>query len=129
MTEGRTLGRDDILGAVEKRAKDTETIPVPEWGGDIRVKLMNADDVERSGLADGKRDASMFPKIIAACVVDEDANPLFSEADVATLAKTDMVVAAKVFAEIMRVNGLMDEELEEAVRSFAQAPSDGSSSA
>lgn len=124
MDEKKVLNRDEILAAVDERAKTTEPIEVPEWGGTILVKLMNADDVERSGLADGKRDASTFPKIIAACVVDEDANPLFTEADVAALARADMVVTARVFGEIMRVNELMDEELEEAMRGFERAQPD-----
>lgn len=129
MEEKKVLSRDEILAAVDARALETAEVDVPEWGGTVLVRLMNANDVERTGLADGERDASMFPKVIAACVVDEEGNPMFSPDDVAALARVDMMVAARVFAEIMRVNGLADEELEEAVQSFAAARPGASSTA
>jgi hypothetical protein len=123
-----TLNKDEILGAIAERRKAVERISVPEWGGDVCIRRMTAADVERTGMADGKRDATMFAKVIAACVTDEDGEPLFTEKDVKALQEADMEASARVFAEIMRVNGLMDEELEEAVAGFAGAQPGSSSS-
>lgn len=122
------LTKEEILAAIGERRKSVETIDVPEWGGSIGVRRMTADDVERTGMADGKRDATMFPKIIAACVCDENGDALFSDDDVKALAEVDMATAARVFAQIMKVNGLADEDMEEAVASFAAAQSESSSS-
>jgi hypothetical protein len=122
------LTRDEIIAAIAARKKDVVQIDVPEWGGKLALRRLTAADVERTGLSDGKRDATMFAKVIAASVTDEEGEALFAEEDVAILADADMATAARVFAECMRVNGLMDADLEEAVAGFTNAQPDASSS-
>lgn len=122
------LTREEVLAAVAARRKTVETIHVPEWGGDVCVRRLVAADVESTGLADGARDAAMFAKVIAVSLTDEEGEPLFSAADVADLADVDMATAARVFAECMRINGLLDEDMEQAVATFTTAQDVASSS-
>lgn len=119
----KALTREEVVAAIKKRHTEVEYIDVPEWGGNVCVRRMTAQDVERSGLVDasGKPDAGLFATVMAAALVTEEGEPLFDDESAAALVDVDMVTAARVFAEIMRINGLSDEELEEAVKSFARA--------
>lgn len=121
------LSKDQIVAAIAARAKEVFTIAVPEWGGDVQVRRLTAADMERSGLSDGIRDATRFAKVIAISLIDDEGSPLFTEKDAKTFAQADMAAAARVFGEIMRVNGLMDSDLEEAVQAFANAQPEPSS--
>lgn len=121
------LTRDEVLAAIAQRRAEHKTVQVPEWGGDILVRRLTPEDVERTGLADGKRDAQMFARVIAASCVNDDGTPSFTDADVTALADADMGTVSRVFAEIVRLNGLGDKDLEEAVQAFEKAQRDGSS--
>jgi hypothetical protein len=124
MEEKRVLTRDEVIAAIEKRHTEVERIAVPEWGGDVCVRRMSPEDIENSGLADqapGRPKAGLFAKVMAAALTDESGEPLFDEESAAVLAKADMITAARVFTEILKVNGLSDDELEAAVQSFDRA--------
>lgn len=121
------LTREEILAAVHARRIEVVKIDVPEWGGDVYVRRLTPGEVDRSGIADGKRDATLFAKVLAISLCDEEAALLFGD-DGEALIDVDISVAAQVFGEIMRVNGLMDEELEAALSVFTHAQNGPSSS-
>lgn len=122
------LSKDEVLAAVAARSKSVEQIDVPEWGGTVCIRRLTAADVESTGLADGKRDAQMFARVFVACLADEDGTTLFGPDEADALVGVDMATAARVFAECMRVNGLLDSDLKEAVQAFASAQDEPSSS-
>ena len=118
----------EIEAIIEKRAAEVEEVEVPEWGGAVCIRRMSPADVEYVGLDDpDKRDAAMFARAMSRTISDEKGELLFTEESAAVLAKVDMLVAARVFADIMRVNGLLDEQLEEAVATFVRAQPEPSS--
>jgi hypothetical protein len=121
------LSREAVLEAVERRASEATTFSVPEWGGDVLVRRLSPKEVEATGLTDNIRDAGMFARLVAACLVDEDGGPLFTTADVEALQRADVESLTRVFLECIRVNGLSNDELEAAAASFANAQPDSSS--
>lgn len=111
------LRRDAILAAARL---ERETVHVPEWGGDVLVQELTAaarDDFERALVgADGRLGPNIRARLVALSVVDEDGNRLFSDADVAELAKQPAKAMDRVFSVAQRLSGLRPEDLEEAAK-------------
>jgi len=128
------LNRDQILKADDNAA---EEVAVPEWGGTILVRGMTGkerDEFEVSMMERG-HGGRMVPntvnvraKVIMRCVVDEDGNRLFTAADLAALGEKSGAAIDRVYAVAARLSGLRDEDDEAAVRDFALAGGNGSSS-
>jgi len=128
------LSRDDILKASDN---DPEEVEVPEWGGTVLVRGMTGrerDAFEISMMQPGRggrkvMDASNTrAKVIARCVVDDDGNRLFTDADVTELGAKSAAAIDRVFEVAARLSGMADEEQEELTRDFALADGAGSSS-
>jgi hypothetical protein len=122
------LSRDEILAAIAARNKDVLPFEVKEWGGTVYIRRMSAADAERSGLTSDVHAPEMIARVLALSITDEAGIPLFTEADVQALAEADMNVAALVFAECIRVNGLGSADLDEAIAAFTNAQHESSSS-
>lgn len=122
------LTKDEILAAIAERGKTVATVNVPAWGGDVCIRRMTAADIDHCGLAEGRRDATVFARVIATSLTDEDGTILFGEEDALAMASIDMGTAATVFGECMRVNGLLDADLQAAIDSFTDAQIESSSS-
>lgn len=101
------LDRQSILAASDLQ---TETVPVPEWGGDIIIRTLTAsardlaDQVLKG--ADDEGNGLQAARFIAACAVDEQGQPLFTEADITQLAGKANHVITRVFRACLRVNGI-----------------------
>ena len=121
------LNRNQILEAKDIQTKDIE---VEEWGGTIRIKQLSAKDyadIEMSQINIKKiRAKQLFQNknidvdfeevindnaiknrnimlIVKSCV-DENMQPLFSEADVELLASKNVNVIDRIVAEIIAFN-------------------------
>jgi hypothetical protein len=125
------LSKDDIVKAIGERKRETMTVPVPEWGGDVLIRHLLTDDLESSGVTE-RQDPETMVKAIALSVCDEGAEPLFAlDADgnaPQVLRDLDTQAQVRLFAAIARFNGMTSPELEEMVASFDAAPHDDSSS-
>jgi hypothetical protein len=109
------LTRDQILKAKDRK---TETLNVPEWGGEVIVSAMSGHDrdaFEASIVrADGRTDmANMRAKLVAACVVDEAGNRLFQPADIEALGGKSSSALDRIVSVAQRLNRLGDQQLEE----------------
>ena len=111
------LSRDEVLAAIARRRKEVEPLEVEEWGGTVYIRRLSPSEVSETGLGSDKdnKDPSIFPVVLAATLTDRHAELLFSTEDVEELAKADMALVARVFGEVVRVNGLMTPELAEAL--------------
>ncbi len=140
------LSRDDIL-----KAEDTtpEEVPVPEWGGSVLVRGMTGKErdqfevslaeesagsvqVQRGragGRPPGRNLVNMRAKIVARCVVDDDGNRLFSDADVAALGEKSGAPIDRIFIVAARLSGMGEEDAETMTANFAEADGAPSSSA
>ena len=106
------LTKEQILQSSDIK---TETVFVSEWGGDVKVKTLTA--AEHSQLiADGEGEANntFMPRLVSACVVDEDNNRLFTAADLDALKEKSLAAILSIFKVARDINGLGDDEQEKA---------------
>ena len=127
------LSRDDILKAEDNVPEEVE---VPEWGGSVLVRGMTGkerDAFEVSLLQPGRQGrrevntANVRAKMVTRCVVDDDGNRLFTDADAAELGERNAAAMLRVFAVAARLSGWGAEVQEEMTRDFALADGTGSS--
>jgi len=138
------LGKKDIFRAP---ALKRESIPVPEWGGDVLVQEMDAEQrdlfdrwiVQRDMKDDdGKyqypelRVFGLRLRVFIATVIDEDGKLLFSDLDLPDLAKKSGKAVALVTNAGMRLSGMSDESKAEITKnsepvSNEDSPSDSAS--
>jgi hypothetical protein len=123
-----TLTRDEIIAAIAARKVETTTVEVPEWGGAVQLRRMDAADLEAIGLMSGEPTDDMPVRVLAACICDDEGNPLFGVKKLKELEAADAVVVLRLFAECAKLNGLMTAELEEMVAGFGAAQPGASSS-
>lgn len=115
------LSKDQILAASDL---PTQTVPVPEWGGDVIVRTMTGaarDAYEASMVVlkeDGKRVAdltNMRAKLVAATLVDDAGSLLFSAAsEVEALAAKSASVLERLFKVAQSLNGMGADAVGEA---------------
>lgn len=109
------LTREQILAADDLKS---EVVPVPEWGGEVRVGMMSGarrDAFEDSLRTDGALDLSnRRAKLVAAALIDEQGNALFTSADIEALGRKSMAALDRVTGIAQRLNKLGDAELEQA---------------
>lgn len=110
------LDRNAILGAQDLTHED---VPVPEWGGTVRVRMMTGS--ERDALAsafvgpDGKPDMSGYRhRLLAATMIDEAGARLFSPDDLAAIGAKSAAALDRVFAAADRINQIGGHAVETA---------------
>ena len=131
---GGYLSRDAILKA---SALKTEAVPVPEWGGTVRVRELSGrerDEWEasltvRRGGQMVQDVANMRAKLVARSVVGEDGEPLFTQQDVAALGELSAAALERVFDAASRLSALGEKAAEEAAGNSPAGQDAGSSSA
>lgn len=110
------LTREQILAAEDL---PKETVPVPEWGGDVIVRSMTAverDDLEAHFLSERAKskegvDAvrNFRARTLVLCIVDESGKRLFEKPeDVDALGRKNAAVISRLFGVVERVNGLSE---------------------
>lgn len=102
-----SLDRATILAAADLAF---DTVAVPEWGGDIRVRSLTGaerDDYAKA-LQDNKGEGTnrSAARYVAACICDDAGNCIFTADDVDALAKKNPTVLARVFQAALAVNGI-----------------------
>ena len=101
------LTRAAIMAAIEG---PPETIPinVPEWGGDVLVRLLSEAELE-SFAASTKTARSRF---VGLAVCDEKGGRVFTDEDIDALSKTPGGFAAldRVWEAGAKFNGMLNEE-------------------
>ena len=126
------LSRDDILKANDRV---TEEVQVPEWGGSVLVRGMSGREryqFEASALDQrtGRMNyANTRAKIVLRCVVDDDGNRVFDDADIDLLGEKSGAALDRVFEAAARLSGLGDRDVEELTRNFGATNGASSSSA
>lgn len=112
------LSRAAILAAPDAM---TETVAVPEWGGEVVVKSLSGaerDQFEASVLIEGRKRTrvdvrNLRAKLVSLAVVDEAGQLVFSESDVEALGQKSARALQRVFEVAQRLSGLADEDIEE----------------
>lgn len=108
------LSRDAILAAGDLKK---ELVKVPEWGGEVYVSAMTGEarDEWEQSLVSGKTVslANIRARLVAATLVDESGNRLFSNADVGALGKKSAAALERCVKVAQRLNKLTESDLEE----------------
>lgn len=109
------LTKDEILRQEDLKS---EIIPVPEWGGNIRVCTMSgfARDKFEAGITGKNGGANMTnirAKLAAATIVDENGKLLFDENDIVKLGNKSCAALDRVFAAAQRLNLLTNSDVDE----------------
>jgi hypothetical protein len=115
------LTKDSILAAVDLKR---ETVPVPEWGGDVVVQeLCGTDrDAFETSLFKGEGEARVFvtenmrARLVVRCLVDGEGKRLFSDADAAALGAKNAAVIDRLYDVAQRLSGLGQKALGNAVK-------------
>jgi hypothetical protein len=111
------LTKDAILAANDLKHED---VPVPEWGGTVRVRVMTG--VERDEFRAAISGEKQVPigkfsaALLAATVIDESGARLFSITDVEALQAKSAASMDKPTAVAMRLNGLGEKAAEDALK-------------
>lgn len=113
------LTRDQILSASDLTF---EIVPVPEWGGDVRVRSLSGKERDafeasiltiRSGGKTRLNPADMRAKLVSRCIVNENGERLFTDADITMLSAKSAAALQRVFEAAQRLSGLSDQDVEE----------------
>jgi len=107
------LSKDAILNAEDIKR---ETVPVPEWGGDVIVGTMSgaARDVFEGQMLDKKNGKkNMRAKLAAATLQDESGNLMFSESDIEKLGSKSAAALERIFEAALRINRIGPNDVDE----------------
>jgi hypothetical protein len=112
------LTKEQIL-----QAKDlpTETVFVPEWGGEVIVRTMSGterDAFEKSIMDMSGKDAAVNlsnirAKLCAKVLVDEKGERMFNDREIDLLGKKSASALDKIFFVAQRLNGLSDKDVKD----------------
>jgi hypothetical protein len=111
------LGRDAILGAHDLPTKD---VPVPEWGGTVRIRSLTARDRDalETAVYQARQDGLVAPdnvraRYASACIVGEDGKPLFTEEDIVALGGKSAAALGRVYDAVLSFNAIAEGDVEE----------------
>ncbi len=113
-----TLTKEQILAVDDRK---TETVSVPEWGGDVIVTVMTGTerDAFEQSVVDSRGSnittnlANIRAKLCARCIVDDNRKRLFTDADIVALGEKSSVALDRIFGVAQRINGLTADEVEQ----------------
>jgi hypothetical protein len=121
------LTKQDIDKADD--SKD-EIVTVPEWGGDVKLKVMSGADLDKfeNLLQDPEKqkDGGLRARLVASCLVDEKGKRLYSEAEVYMLGKKNGAVLTRLFQKCLELNRVGQAEAEAEAENFDGDQSEGS---
>ena len=105
------LSKDQIFACQDVT---TETIAMPEWGGEVKIKAMSiGDQIEFERLnKKSKESANIVCNTLLYCCIDDNGDRLFTEADLKTLEKKSFKAIEKLFRACLSLNALNSDSLE-----------------
>jgi len=94
-----------------------ETVPVPEWGGEVQVRTMTGTDrdaFEASLIGKEGRLENVRARLVSLTLCDESGSRLFSDGDIAALGGKSAKALDRVFAVSQRLNGIGADQVDAA---------------
>lgn len=132
------LSRDGILAVSDLT---TETVPVPEWGGEVIIRGLTGDELDAYQASRRQFRNAGTPQqeliyvqdnarasLLAKCLVDEDGERLFTDQDAGELGQKNGKVLDRLYDVAARLSGLSGEEQEAMEGNSATPAPDGVSS-
>ena len=113
----KVLTRAAILSA-DKSA--LEKVNVPEWGGDVYVCAIKANEFERFRdkiTSNGQADkAMMIGGLVSLVACDSQGKRLFTDDDTERVSEFALAPLLRVFRAAMKFNNLSDDDVDELVK-------------
>ena len=100
----------------------TETVPVPEWGGEVIIATLTGADRDAYEASIIMADAhgqvrnnfeNMRAKLVARCLVGEDGARLFTDQEIADLGRKNAAALDRCYGVASRLNAVSESDLEE----------------
>ena len=109
------LTKEEILNADDKK---TLIVNVPEWGGDVKISMMSgyARDRFEAGIVGANGGTNMQnirAKLVAASIVDDKDELLFSDKDIIKLSKKSSVPLDRIFSAAQDLNKISESDVDE----------------
>lgn len=113
-----SLDKAAIFAANDRKI---EKVNVPEWGGDVYVRVMGGKDKDRFDTtfvsANGKANlANIRARLAVLTVCDANGQYLFDEGDAERLGDKSAVALDRIFEVARRLNGIGDSEIEDVAK-------------
>lgn len=121
------LSRDVIFGVQDLKI---EKVAVPEWGGDVCVRMMRGferDAFETALMADDKKNTqNIRARLAVLTVCDETGQRLFTDADATALGEKSAAALQRIFDAASRLNVISQKDVEELEKNSVTGQSAGS---
>ena len=128
------LTAEQIGAADDRRFED---VPVPEWGGTVRIASMSGTDrnayqkqmvvLGSNGRPQGVDLADQYARLLSKCLVGEDFRRLYvTDKQVTALGAKNGAVLERLATVAKRVSGLGEEAVQDAAGKSEETPSDSS---
>ncbi|MBU2685756.1 MAG: hypothetical protein KKF27_21150 [Gammaproteobacteria bacterium] len=127
MEEKRYLTREDIINS--DSGMEIEEVPVPEFGGIVRVKTLTArerDEWENLAYIKLKDMRNMRASLVSKTAVDEKGKLLFTEEDVIVIGNKSAKAIDRIFTVAQKLNGLGPQNVEELTKNLLIGQSEDS---
>jgi hypothetical protein len=103
--------RDRILATEDLPRK---SLPIPEWGLTVHVRTLTGRERDRfEGQQSRDPYGDVRARLAVLALVDDQGQPLFTEADVPALSAKSSRALDRIFAVAVRLNGISKADLEE----------------
>ncbi len=105
----------DRKAILEANDITSEKLSIPEWGGDVYIRVMTGQSRDAWEEALSNSDSlfdNVRSRMAVASVCDEEGNLLFTSDDVVALGKKSGVALDKVFETARRINKLSAEDID-----------------
>jgi len=119
----------------------TQTVPVPEWGGDVLIRTLTGterDAFEALILSGGKdnskgkkKEADMTnirARLVARSIIDDSGRLMFNDGEVDALGRKSSKALDRVFEVSQQLSGIKEEDIEELEKNSEAAPGGDSTS-
>lgn len=91
----------------------TEIVEVPQWGGSVKVRGMNAGERDRFEEAIRKHGMANLRSMLASMtIIDEEGKRLFSDKEMDKLGAKSAEALDLIVEVASRLSGLLDEDVE-----------------
>jgi hypothetical protein len=104
------LSRAQILAADDMRR---ETVPVPEWGGDVMVRTLTGTERDKLEAAYKLDPSSFRTQMCAASICDEAGIALFTPEDIPALAEKNWEVLDRLVAVATKLSAVTTKDVKD----------------
>jgi len=104
------LTKEDIIAVEDIQ---TETLAVPEWGGEITLRQLTASEADAFELRITTEKENIRARLCAMCIVGDDGKRLFKASEIDILARKSRRAIDRIFTQCQHINGYTQEDVEE----------------